>query len=312
MDNAGMRSIESNFLSHGVRCAGTLYLPAAGAKAPPVVVMAHGFGAIRAAGLVCFAERFVAAGYAVYLFDYRGFGDSAGEPRHWVSPRRHLQDWTAALAHVRALAEVDRERIVLWGTSFSGGHVLETASRDTGVRAVIAQVPHVSGIASLSQAPLNHALRLSVAAVADLVGGWFGRPVYRAIVGLPGELAAMSSPGSWDGYLQLLPRNARWQNRTRARVFLELPLYSPIRRAHRIQAPTLVIAGCHDVVTPANAARKAAERIPRGRFELLESNHFEPYVGPTFECNIGLQLEFLKEVLPVPQPVRAAHKVAAR
>lgn len=77
-----MSSVDSPFYSHGLRCAGTLELPAR-AKRPPVIVMAHGFGAIRAAGLYDFAERFVKAGYAVFLFDYRSFGDSEGEPRHW-------------------------------------------------------------------------------------------------------------------------------------------------------------------------------------------------------------------------------------
>ena len=43
------------------------------------------------------ARRFVEAGYAVYLFDYRNFGDSEGQPRHWVDPFRHLKDWDAAI-----------------------------------------------------------------------------------------------------------------------------------------------------------------------------------------------------------------------
>lgn len=93
-----MKSIESSFHSQGARCAGTLLLPK-GARTPPVIVMAHGFGSIYAAGLQVFADRFVAAGYAVYLFDYRGFGESEGEPRQWISPRRHLHDWKAALEH---------------------------------------------------------------------------------------------------------------------------------------------------------------------------------------------------------------------
>jgi len=265
---------------------------------PAVVIMAHGFGATRAAGLHPFVERFVAAGYAAFLFDYRGFGDSEGEPRQWVSPRRHLQDWSAALAHVRTLSQVDTRRIVLWGTSFSGGHVLRTAADDGAVHAVIAQVPHVSGRASLSQSPLWSALRLAAAGLRDLVGGWFGRPFYQPIVGHPGELAAMSSPESWDGYMGILPKGARWENRTRARVFLEAPLYSPIRCVHRIQVPTLIIAGRNDSVTPADAAREAAQRIPNGRFALLDCNHFQPYLGDAFMENIGLQLAFLQEVVP--------------
>jgi pimeloyl-ACP methyl ester carboxylesterase len=270
------------------------------------LVMAHGFGAIRAAGLGPFAERLVAVGYSVFLFDYRGFGDSEGEPRQWASPRRHLQDWRAALAHVRTLDQVDGERLVLWGTSYSGGHVIHTAAGDDRVRAVIAQVPHDSGIASLSQVPLLSVARLSIAGLRDLIGGVFGKPNYGAIVGHPGELAAMTSAESWDGYMKIMPEGARWENETRALAFLELPLYSPIRHAHKVKAPTLVIAGRTDTVTPARAARAAAQRIPNGRFELLDSNHFQPYAGDVFEKNIALQLAFLREVLPARAAVSKA------
>ena len=293
-----MKSVESSFESDEVRCAGTLLLPD-NAERPPVIVMAHGFGLPRTAGLLPFAERFVGAGYAVYLFDYRGFGDSDGEPRQWVSPRRHLEDWKAALAHVRSLPQVDGRRLVLWGTSFSGGHVLETAAADSGVAAVIAQVPHVSGIATLWQVPVLSSLRLGLAGVRDLLGGWFDRPKYSPIVGHPGEVAAMSSPEAWGGYTRLLPEGAPWENKTRARVFLELASYSPIRHASKITAPTLVIAGRNDSVTPASAARAAASRIPLARFKLLDCNHFQVYVGDTFEKNVQLQLDFLKDVVPL-------------
>lgn len=293
-----MPSVDSPFYSHGLRCAGTLQLPAR-AKCPPVIVMAHGFGAIRAAGLYDFAERFVKAGYAVFLFDYRSFGDSEGEPRHWVSPRRHLQDWSAALAHVRKLPQVDASRVILWGSSFSGGHVLQTAAEDGNVAAVIAQVPHVSGLASVSKVPLSSLVKLSVAALRDVAGSLVGKPYYSRIVGKPGELAAMSTPEAWDGYMALFPEGVRWENKVLSRIFLELPLYSPGRYASRVKAPTLVVAGRQDSVTPPKAAQRAAAKLPQGEFELLDSNHFQPYVDEMFEKNIGLQLSFLKRKVPV-------------
>ena len=79
--------------------------------------MAHGLAAERAFGLASFAQRFAQKGMAVFVFDYRNFGDSQGEPRNLVSPKRHLQDWQAAMAHVGRLTEVDRGRIALWGSS---------------------------------------------------------------------------------------------------------------------------------------------------------------------------------------------------
>ena len=65
------------------------------------MVAAHGIAGQKDMGLEPFAETFASKGLAVLLFDYRNFGGSEGEPRNWVSPKRHLQDWDAALDYVR-------------------------------------------------------------------------------------------------------------------------------------------------------------------------------------------------------------------
>lgn len=292
-----MHSLDSPFFSRGTRCAGTLLLPER-AQRPPVVVMAHGFGAIRAAGLQPFAERFVAAGYAVYLFDYRGFGDSEGEPRHWISPRRHLQDWSEAVRHVRGLPQVDAGRLVLWGYCFSGGHVIETAAADYGVGAVIAQSPHVCGIAATMRQPIARLWWLAGLALLDLVGSLFGRRHYSRIIGQPGERAAFNSPGAFEGYMSLLPQGAAWQNRALSRIFLALPLYSPFRSAPLVRAPALLLGGTRDDISPARVARAAAARMPRGEFELLDSDHFQHCFGELFEQSMARQLAFLQRNIP--------------
>jgi pimeloyl-ACP methyl ester carboxylesterase len=294
-----MESMDSHFQCHGETCAGTLLLPASAAR-PPVVVMANGFGGIRTAGLPAIARHFVDDGYAVYLFDYRSFGDSEGQPRHWISPRRHLADWTAAVRHVRHLPGIDPANIVLWGTSFSGGHVIEIAARDPSIRTVIAQVPHVDGVASVLQAPLRTSFCLTLAALRDHVGNAFGRPHYSRIVGRPGELAALSSAECWDGYARLLPPGTHWENKVLSRIFFELPFYSPVRSARKVKAATLIIAGRRDTVTPASAAYQAAMRIPTCEFHLLDANHFELHLASEAVCrqSIGLQLAFLRKHVP--------------
>lgn len=69
-------------------------------------------------------------GIAVFVFDYRSFGGSEGETqyRNYVCGKCHVEDYHSALAHVRTLGgTVDTSKVGLWGTSFSGGHVLATA-----------------------------------------------------------------------------------------------------------------------------------------------------------------------------------------
>lgn len=143
---------ELRFTSGTDRCHAWLYMPApAEAGTPPVLVMAHGLGAVKELRLGAFAERFQAAGYACLVFDYRYFGDSDGEPRELLSIRRQREDWRAAVAFARSLPHIDHDRVVLWGTSFGGGHAIATAADDHAVVAAIAQCPFTDGLASARQ-----------------------------------------------------------------------------------------------------------------------------------------------------------------
>lgn len=94
--------------------------------------------------LAHYGDRFAKAGFATFIFDYRTFGGSEGEPRHWASPARHLDDYVSAVEFIKAElgGVVDVNRVNLWGTSFSGGHVLTLAGsrlRDN-ITSVVAQV----------------------------------------------------------------------------------------------------------------------------------------------------------------------------
>ena len=61
-------------------------------------------------------------------------------------------DWAGAIEYARARPEVDAERIALWGTSFSGGHVVVAAARDGRVRCISAQCPSTDGRAGMIKA----------------------------------------------------------------------------------------------------------------------------------------------------------------
>src|SRR5258707_13262682 len=113
-----------HFSCGGEDCAAWLY-PAAGecGDATPVIVMAHGLSGTRRDRLGAFAERFAAAGVAALVFDHRGFGDSAGEP-DLFDPVRQLQDWRAAIAFARSLAQIDGDRVATFGSSMGGGNAL--------------------------------------------------------------------------------------------------------------------------------------------------------------------------------------------
>lgn len=285
-----------SFSSEGVRCAAWLYRPD-GVTNPPIVVLAHGFAAIRELRLDAYAARFAKAGYAALVFDYRFWGASAGEPRRVLDIGAQHADWRAAVAFARSLDGVDGTRVVGWGSSFGGGHVLDLAAHDHGLAAAIVQVPHVTGPASAFAQPPALVARLTLAAVRDQIGAWLGRPPRRVkSIGTPGEVAMMTSPGAYDLVLKMAGDKREELlavNDVAARIALRVPFYSPGRHAAKITAPSLVQLATKDDVTPYAKAQKIVARIPKGEVRSYDCTHFEPYLDPHFEQIVTDQIAFL-------------------
>jgi dienelactone hydrolase len=291
-----MERRDVRFSSGGEQCAAWLYAP--DTPGPhPIVVLAHGFGGVRTARLWAFAERFAAAGMAAIVFDYRHFGDSGGEPRQLLDIGLQLDDWRAAVAFARGLEEVDPQRVILWGTSFSGGHVAVLAAEDHRVAAAISQGPFLDGLWALRAAGPRNILRLTVAGVRDEVRRLRGRPPFMLpVVGPPGTVAAMNSPDAEPGYRALFDDSgSQFRNEVTARIGLKIGLYRPVRRAARIACPWLVCVADRDVVTPPEPALAAAAKAPRGEVRHYDAGHFDIYVGETFERVVGDQIAFLEK-----------------
>jgi uncharacterized protein len=269
---------------------------AAGNGPRPCIIMAPGFGLVRSARLPAYAERFCAAGFDVVLFDYRYFGASGGEPRQLLSFDAQLEDWAVVVKFARTLPQVNPENILLWGTSFSGGHVLLTAARDRSIAGVVAQIPFVDAIAVVRSLGVAAVLRLTVAAMRDVLRKLTGRAPYRVpIVGAPGESAALPVAGAFEGYEALVGEEPAWNNTITARIFLWILLYRPVVHARRIGCPLLVQVAENDILTPAAPALRAADQAPRGRASTFPGGHFALYFGETFESAIGEQIAFFRE-----------------
>jgi fermentation-respiration switch protein FrsA (DUF1100 family) len=293
---------EEHFVSSGDRCAATVYRPSTPGPVP-VIVMAHGFGGIRGIRLPAYAEQFANAGYAVVLFDYRYFGGSEGEPRQLLDVPSQLGDWRAAIRFARSLDMVDSERVVAWGTSFAGGHVLSLAGAGEPLAAVIAQVPHVSGLAAARATGLRQALRIAPRALADQLGSVFRRsPRYIDTIGPATSVAALAAPGAMAGFERLLADSGLERGSqpeyVAARILLKITMYSPGRTAGRIECPTLIQVATRDNIAPAAAAAKVAAAIPHATLKRYDCGHFDPYVDPIFPTVVADQLAFLHSTVP--------------
>jgi dienelactone hydrolase len=139
------RAFFSVVLKKGVTLRGWLYLPERPAGPVPTIVMAHGFSAVKEMYLDAFAEVFAQAGLGALVFDNRNFGASDGEPRQEIDPWQQVRDYRHAITYASTLPTVDATRIGIWGSSYSGGHVLVVGAIDRRVRCVVSQVPLISG-----------------------------------------------------------------------------------------------------------------------------------------------------------------------
>lgn len=278
------------------------YYPAMAGNDSVCIVMAHGFGANRYYGLSPFAESFQGAGYACLVFDYRNFGDSDGHPRGHLNISQELEDWKSAIEHARSMSH---KRIVLWGTSLAGGHVLNLAAKLDDIAGVISQVPHVDGYASVSQSSISQILKIGSMAIADRLFSLFGHHLFVKTFADIGNLAAMTRGNPYASLIQTLPQYARhdarsWKeyfddnNKVNAFSLLSLLFYSPGNKANKIHCPVLIQAGEKDQTTPFLAAKETAQRIRSCTFISYPIDHFDIYLGEDRQLATRDQITFLK------------------
>jgi uncharacterized protein len=294
------------FESDGVRCE-SVHLTGEGDAfagddgSRPCVVLAHGFAGTVDSGLMPYAEGFAAAGLDALAFDYRHFGESDGEPRQLLSVRRQLADYAAAIAYARAREGVDPDRIVLWGSSYSGGHVVAVAAADGRVAAVISQVPAMDGVAALlalvRSAGVRQLVRLTALGLRDVLSSLRGGPpVMVPVVGAPGSVGVMTTPDSEPGYRAIA--GPTWHNEVAARIALHAGLHRPGRQAERLPCPILVQIADRDALAPPKAAQDAAWRATgRAEVRTYPIGHFDIYRGDAFEQALGDELSFLRRHL---------------
>ena len=267
----------------GTTLRGWHYTPDTSGK-HPTIVLAHGFSAVKEMYLDKYAEKFAEAGLASVVYDNRNFGASEGEPRQEIDPWLQVRDYSDAITFAQSLDQTDPARIGVWGSSYSGAHVLVVAAIDRRVKCVVSQVPAISGSQGLRRlvradflAPLQaqmHADRANRAAG--------GAPAMIPVVAEdPAAPAALPTADSYQWFMETAAARApTWRNEVTLRTIEYLSGYEPGTYIGLISpTPLLLIVAVKDHLAVSDLAITAYERAfePK-KLVLLAGGHFDAYV----------------------------------
>ena len=271
-----MRTTEVTFFSEGDEIAGLWRTPDDAEGPFRAIVQGPGWLGLKDAKLyVRYHQALTDAGFAVLVFDYRGFGDSGGD-RGALSPGRQLQDLVNAVTYLTTRDDVIADAIGAFGTGGTGGgNSVLLADVDPRVKAAVSQVPVADGTDWLHRMRQEHEW---LAFLEDLdedrrlrVTTGQGRKVH------PREEIMIPTPERRATKIK-----ADVDDRIPSAISLssaeEIMAYRPIEAARRLTTPLMVIGVAGDATTPTDHAEQlyAAARGPK---TLIMQNHTTHYAA---------------------------------
>ncbi|MBN8875640.1 MAG: alpha/beta hydrolase [Rhodospirillales bacterium] len=271
------------FDSCGATLRGLLLSPAGTTGPRPAIAMAPGLSGVKEGSIAKYADFFARGGFTVLAFDNINFGESGGEPRQEADPALQRRGYRDAITFLTLQPEVDRERIGIWGTSYSGGHVLEVAAHDRRVKCVVSQIGAISGFEALRRA-FRPAARADILREVDgdRERRFLGHPpaTLKAVSDDPAEPCVMPGAAAHAYFMQQAELAPTWQNSLTVR---SLDLYWGLENAAFVPrispTPLLMIVALGDELLPPELSLAAYQQaLEPKKLVLLPGNHFSPYV----------------------------------
>ena len=290
-----------DFDANGVRLHGWLYQPAHTGP-HPLVVMAHGFSAVKEMGLDDYAGAFCAAGLAVLVYDNRNLGASEGLPRQEIDPIAQRRDYSHAITFARSLPGIDPNRIGVWGTSYTGGLVIIAAALDRRIKCVVSQVPYLHGPATMDLVlPLEGRREFEQMLETERCALAAGQPPTLTTVCSDDASKPLHSASrlSWAYFNHYVAAGrALWPNAVTLRS-LELRLdYDALGAIARVApTPLLMIVASEDTITPTSIALAAfASAHEPKQLVLIPGHHYRPYLEAFAQASQAARDWFVKHL----------------
>jgi hypothetical protein len=266
-----------SFYSERELVSGILRLPDDVHQRPvPAVVQGPGWLQVKEAKRnTPYHEAWAAVGIATLIIDFRGFGESEGDPRDLL-PDRWITDLQNAVSYLCTREDIDPRRIGTFGSgSTGGGNAIVLSARDPRVRFAIAQVPIADGADWLRRMRREHEwfeflARLDADRRARVLTGEgeMVRPRGDIMVSTPLRAAREAAQPKKDVYAQLVSL------RSAEAIMAYRPIdYAPAARA------VFVIGVEDDPVTPTDHCYDLYEQAvpPKKLIIQRQTTHYEAY-----------------------------------
>jgi hypothetical protein len=274
---------KETFVSEGDKLAGKLFIPADHKEKDrlPAIIVVGSWITVKEQMASTYAKKLAAEGFATLVFDFRGYGESGGEPRQFESPQRKIQDIKNAVTFLRTLPMVDPDRIGGLGICAGSGYMSWAAAEDKRIKAVAAIAPwlHDAELVKLvygGEKGVNEKI-----AAGDAARKKFEQSKANDLVpacSVTDNRAAMVGP--FEYYLNPT-RGAipEWKNQFAVMSWPEWLGFDPIRKAADISAPVLLIHS-ESAAIPDGAKRFHAKLVAEKDLYWMNGTQFDFYDDP--------------------------------
>ncbi|MEJ2766826.1 alpha/beta fold hydrolase, partial [Photobacterium sp. MCCC 1A19761] len=264
-------------------------------RAPyPFIILCHGFCGVKELLLPAFAERFAEQGYAALTFDYRGFGESEGEPGRLV-PALQIEDIHAAIEWAAMQEHVDATRIGLWGTSFGGANAMIAASENPNVKCVVAQLTFADGESVICGDMNAEEKEKFVSTLARMrekkakTGKEMMVPISKVL----------SDPQSVEFFHQFKDDFPALNLKIPFLTVWETMNHKPLHALPGLNQPLLIVAAGEDGVNPVGESQQLFEHANEPKQLHIEpgATHYQVYSGEHFESVVQQELNWFNQYL---------------
>jgi fermentation-respiration switch protein FrsA (DUF1100 family) len=232
--------------------------------------------------------------------DLQLFGSSEGEPRCQLFPLEMVEDYRNAISWLSEHPRVDRERICIWGTSYSGGLVSFVGALDKRAKAVVAQVPSLIDPESRRMMDPVKWDSIGDFLLQDRIARYSSGAVnYLKVVAPEGEPCVLPGRENYDAFLEMANIAPNWRNEVTLESLEKILEFNPVSSIHWIAPrPLLVIAAENDNLLPLEVVKSSFDKAGEPKkLIVLPILHFDIYAEPWLSKAASAATDWLNEYL---------------